>query len=114
MLSCFFYREMKKSNKFVLRIQPVTGNNNHDETTVERNTMKRKHPTPSSKAEATVRRKRLNERATQLNDAVAWCQTHSKTGYQAIKTGKFKLIKSYKTINKRLTGSVVTDQERAY
>ena len=95
--------------KFVLRIKPVGDTNTEEYSTNKVGGIAKFGKT---KAEATVRQKRLRQKSHQLNDAVAWCRKHNKTGYQAIKTGKYPLIKSYKTINTRLSGKVVTDQER--
>jgi hypothetical protein len=69
---------------------------------------------PSSKAEATVARKRTNAKNKQLEEAVAWCLEHGKRGYAALKTGLFPLIKDRETINTRLDGKIITGQERSY
>ena len=47
-------------------------------------------------------------------DAVQWCEENGKSGYSAWKTGLFPLVKSYKTIDKRLNGTVKTGEEKAY
>ena len=68
---------------------------------------------PLTKADAVVARKR-NAKAEQLKEAVAWCVENGKRGYAALQTGQFPLIKDHETINKRLDGKIVTDEERAY
>ena len=89
---------------FNLRIQP------------QQSPKKRKQNPKNSnnQAEARVNRKGINEKNKQLNDAVQWCLKNKTTGYQAIKTGKYPLIKSYKTINKRLHGDIITGEEKTY
>ncbi|XP_066924340.1 uncharacterized protein [Clytia hemisphaerica] len=57
---------------------------------------------PSSKAEAAVKRKQINEKSAQIEEAVEWCKINGKKGYSALKTGRFPLIKDRGTIDRRL------------
>ena len=68
----------------------------------------------NNKAQAEIARKVINTKAGKLVDAVQWCEENGKSGYAAWKTGLLPLIKSYKTIDKRLKGIVKTGEEKAY
>lgn len=61
---------------------------------------------PNSKAEATVKRSFINLKEKQIEDAVLWCKDNKKSGYSALKTGLFPLIKDRGTIDRRLNGKV--------
>ena len=51
------------------------------------------HGKPESKAEATVKRKNMQEKEIQLENAVKWCKDNNKKGHAALQTGLFPLIK---------------------
>ena len=70
--------------------------------------------TPSSKSEAIVTRKEINERNKQLEAAVSWCRERGVRGHTAIKSGQFPMIKHRETINRRLDRKIVTGQEKQY
>ena len=59
---------------------------------------------PNSKAEAIVRRKNINKKETQIEEAVNWCKANGKKAHSALKTGMFPLIKDRGTIDRRLVG----------
>ena len=61
---------------------------------------------PNSKAEAIVKRKNINEKNLQIQEAVRWCKENSKRGHSALQTGTFPLIKDKETINRRLDGKI--------
>ena len=65
------------------------------------------HGKPESKAEATVKRKNMQEKEIQLENAVKWCKDNNKKGHAALQTGLFPLIKDRGTIQRRLDGKVV-------
>ena len=69
---------------------------------------------PNNNAEAAVCRKKIISKDSQLKEAVAWCREINVRGHTPIQSGLFPLIKSRKTINKRLDGKVITDQEKKY
>ena len=83
--------------KFALRISGRTSRSN-----------------PSTKAEAVVARKSTNEKNQQLEEAIAWCKENNARGQAALKTGLFPLIKDRETINRRLDGKIINNQERSY
>ena len=60
------------------------------------------HGKPSSKAEAAVKRKQINEKSAQIEEAVEWCKINGKKGYSALETGRFPLIKDRGTIDRKL------------
>ena len=69
---------------------------------------------PSTKAEAVVVRKSTNEKNQQLQEAIHWCEENNARGQAALKSGLFPLIKDRETINRRLDGKIIHNQERAY
>lgn len=62
---------------------------------------------PSTKAEATVIRKNINEKKEQLTAALIWCKENDARGQAALRTGMFLLVKDRETINRRLDGKIV-------
>ena len=62
----------------------------------------------------TVRQKRNNSRAAQLDEAVQWCKENECRGFAAIKSGLFPFIRDARIINARLDGKVQTGQEKRY
>jgi len=48
---------------------------------------------PSTKAEATVIRKNINEKKEQLTAALIWCKENDARGQAALRTGMFLLVK---------------------
>lgn len=66
---------------------------------------------PNSKAEAIVQRKKINQKALQIEQAVAWCKEHNKRGHAALQTGMFSLIKDRGTIDRRLDGKTVNTKK---
>ena len=67
-----------------------------------------------NKAYCQVTQDRFKEKQAQIGKAVQWCQKNGKRGWAALRTGKFPLIKYVKTINRRLDGEVVHDEEKSY
>ena len=66
---------------------------------------------PNSKAEAIVKRKMIEEKEKQIQEAVEWCKENGRKGYAAIMTGNFPLIKDRGTIDRRLNGKVNCKKE---
>ena len=58
--------------------------------------------------------RKILKREKQLEAAVKWCREHGKRGFSAISSGMFPLVKSEKTINKRLDGKIKTGREKEY
>ena len=69
---------------------------------------------PNNQAEARVARKKISSEETQLIQVVIWCKQNKARGYSAIKSGFFPFIKNRRTIDKRLDGKIITDQEKKY
>ena len=66
---------------------------------------------PNSKAEAIVQRKHINQKASQIEEAVNWCRENNKRGHSALQTGMFPLIKDRGTIDRRLDGKNVSNKK---
>ena len=66
---------------------------------------------PESKAEATVYRRDIRARESQIQEAVEWCKENNKRGQAALKTGKFPLINDRGTIDRRLDGKVKNEKK---
>ena len=66
---------------------------------------------PSSKAEAIVKRKNIDEKEKQIQAAVNWCKENGKKGYAALQTGNFPLIKDRGTIDRTLIKNVNSKKE---
>lgn len=66
---------------------------------------------PNSKAESIVKRKQINEKSSQIEEAVKWCEENGKRGYAALNTGRFPLIKDRDTIDRRLKGEKINNKK---
>lgn len=69
---------------------------------------------PNNKAEAKVAFSNSKRKSLELEAAIEWCNENNSSGYMAIKSGLFPLIKHRRTIDIRLKGSVVQGQEKQY
>ena len=66
---------------------------------------------PNSKGEAIVKRKNINEKNLQIQEAIRWCKENSKRGHTALQTEKFPLIKDRGTIDCRLDGKIKNENK---
>ncbi|XP_066924016.1 uncharacterized protein [Clytia hemisphaerica] len=66
---------------------------------------------PNCKAEAIVKRKNINQKELQIEEAVNWCKENRRKGHSALKTGMFPLIKDRSTIDRRLNGNKVNSKK---
>ena len=67
-----------------------------------------------NKAYCQLTQDRFKDKQVQIGKAVECCHKNGKRGWAALGTGTFLLIKDVKTINRRLDGEVVHDEEKSY
>ena len=54
------------------------------------------------------------EKQDQIKKAVEWCKEHNKTAYSAIQSGLFPLVKTERSIRRRLDGDIQHGAEKRY